>query len=298
MIEAERVAKLMGEDARAGAAIDPHARRGAADRGRAGELAVGIEREGVDLACVSREVDAGGGRGQARPGLDERDVAACGGERHRVPADDVDGERGLLVGVFSDPVVDGRIADFRLRHRVRLGAIVREVHQDHQGLLRAKRVRRWREGQHLERVAPESHPVPGQQIARTGHAVQRPPRPVVCHQDVLILPAAVLPVLAQDLHLSLELVDTLRDSIGGNRPGRQEDRRKQDQGGDGANPQAGAKMSRATPREWIHWELSLIAPAKWKDPGPSATRPSRLAPGSAALRPSITRGLRYREEID
>ena len=80
MIEAERVAELMGEDAGVGIAIDPHARRGAADRGHARELAVGVEREGVDLAHVRREVDAGGGRGLARLGLDERDVAAGGGD--------------------------------------------------------------------------------------------------------------------------------------------------------------------------------------------------------------------------
>jgi hypothetical protein len=59
MIEAERVSKLMGEDARVRTAIDPHTRRGAADRPHPRELAVGVEREGIDLAHVRREVDAG-----------------------------------------------------------------------------------------------------------------------------------------------------------------------------------------------------------------------------------------------
>ena len=101
-----------------------------------------------------------------------------------------------------------RIAGLRLGHRVGLGGIVREVHQDHQGLLRAERVGQGRGGQDLEAGdarrgstaagagpwrsgALDADAVPGQQIEAGRDAVQRPRGRRRPGQDVVIQAAAI-----------------------------------------------------------------------------------------------------------
>ena len=322
MIEAEGVAELMGEEAGVGIAIDPDTGGGAADGGHAGELAVGVEGEGVDLADIGGEVDAGGGGGLAGLGLQERDVAAGGGDGQRVPADDVDGEGGLLVGDLAEPGVERGIGGLGLGHGEGLGGIVGEVDQDHQGFLDAEGVGQGGGGQDLEAGdarrggrlqaqgqggadALDADAVAGEQVEAGRDVVQRHAGAVVQGQGVVIHAAAIVAVLVQDVQGALELdgeLGTGRGGRGGGRPpglmgegrgARQEDRCKQGEGGDGANLQGGGKTSGA--RAWAcnHGELSCDRIRGKLPADPSFGNPAipACALGPVALRPPITRGL-------
>jgi hypothetical protein len=83
--------------------------------------------------------------------------------------------------------------------------------------------------------------------------------------------------------------------MGEDHPGGQEDRRKEDEGSNGANPRASAKTSSAIPWAWFHRELSLTELVERSRSFGNPAIPAE--PASVALRPPIARGLRYREEI-